>query len=571
MYISNYRRKVNAVFFFFIFIFIFCIARLLFIQFFRSKYLKEIASKQHNLFVELEPRRGTIFDANLKPQALNVAAESVFASCDEIPDDQKNQIANQLSGILNKSNQYLQQRLLRKKSFVWLSRKISPEQSQRIKDLNIKGVGFIKESKRCYPNGYLTSQVIGFAGLDNVGLEGVEMCFDKYLRGTQGYALFLRDARQKKLQIWEKMMLPRDGYDVVLTIDEVIQYIAERELEKAFKAYHAKGAMIVVMDPNTGAILALANRPNFDLNEYASIDKDKVRNRAICDMFEPGSVFKIVTLAAALEEKKVVEESKFFCENGSYKIASHILHDHTPHGWLTFRQIIEQSSNIGTTKVAQVLGGDLLYRYIKLFGFGARTGVELWGEIQGSTKEPRRWSKISISAIPIGQEIGVTAIQLACAMGVIANGGKLMKPYIVKEIRDKTGEVIKSTPAVSVRRVISSETSARARSVLYGVVENGTGKMARISGISAGGKTGTAQKLDPGGAYSHSKYTASFVGFAPAEEPQLVIVVILDEPRPYYYGGVVAAPVFKRVAEDTIKYLRSKSLPSDAVVLNETK
>ncbi len=563
MYISNYRRKVEAVFLFFLIFLVFCIARLLFIQFFRANYLKNLARLQHNLFVELEPRRGNIYDTNLKPQTLNISVDSLYASPDEIPNKDKPLIIKQLLRILNVSDTYLKDRLYRKKSFIWLARKITPQQSEAIRGLNIKGLGFIKESKRGYPNGYLASHVIGFSGLDNHGLEGIELYYDKYLKGEEGWALLTRDARQKKLDLSEKIVYPRDGYDVVLTIDEVVQYIAERELDKAFNSHHAKGASIVVMDPYTGKILALANRPTFDLNDYRKAGEESRRNRSISDLFEPGSVFKIVTAAAALEEKKVSEEDKIFCENGSYKVANHILHDHTSHGWLTFREVIEQSSNIGTTKVAQAMGGELIYQYIKRFGFSLKSGVDLPGEINGMIKEPRFWSKNSIGAIPIGQEVGVTALQLAAAISVIANGGQLMKPYIVKEIRDKYGEVIKVASSTPVRQVISPETAARVRKILTGVVEEGTGKQAKIQGYSAAGKTGTAQKLEPNGTYSHSSFMASFIGFAPAEEPVVAIAVVFDDPHPSYFGGVVAAPVFKNVAADTLKYLKTSSLPDE--------
>jgi cell division protein FtsI/penicillin-binding protein 2 len=417
----------------------------------------------------------------------------------------------------------------------------------------------------------LTSHVIGFAGLDNTGLEGIELYYDKYLKGQPGWALFLRDARQKKLDLWEEMVLPKDGYDVVLTIDEVIQYIAESQLDKAIKTYHARAASIVVMDPHTGAILALASRPTYDSNVYRDADKDCLRNRAICDLFEPGSVFKIVTASAALEEKKVDEADKFFCENGAYRVATHTLHDHRPHGWLTFREVIEQSSNIGTTKVAQVLGPDTVYKYVKLFGFGAKSKIDLPGEISGMAKEPRYWSKVSIGAIPIGQEVGVTALQLASAISVIANGGQLMQPYVVAEIRDKFGEKIKEIPPIMVRKAVSLDTAERVKQMLVGVVENGTGKLGRIEGLSAAGKTGTAQKLEPDGTYSHDKYVASFIGFAPAQEPLVAIAVVMDEPRPYYFGGVVAAPVFKNVAGDTVKYLKAKQATKETFALNENR
>lgn len=560
MYIINYRRRIDSVFCFFIVFLVFCVTRLLFIQLFRANYLTGIALKQHNLFVELEPYRGTIYDANFKPQAINLSVDSLYASPNEIKEKDKEKIIRLLVPILNADYNSLKDKLYHKKAFVWLARKIEPWQSEAIKKLNIKGVDFIKESKRCYPNSYLASHVLGFAGLDNAGLEGIELYYDKYLKGEPGWAFFLRDARQKRLDLFKKMVYPRDGCDVVLTIDEVIQYIAERELDKAVKTYHAKGASIIVMNPHNGAILALASRPAFDLNEYKQADKEARRNRAICDLFEPGSVFKIVTASAALEEKKVTESDRFFCENGAYHIFTHVLHDHTSHGWLTFREVIEQSSNIGTTKVAQIIGSETLFRYIKLFGFGKKSGIDLPGEIRGSAQEPRYWSKISIAAIPIGQGVGVTALQLASAMSAIANGGQLMKPYIVSEIKDKDGQKIKEFSPQMLTKVISADTAARVRKLLTGVVENGTGKLAKMEDFSAAGKTGTAQKLEPDGRYSHDSFVASFVGFAPAEDPLVTIAVIIDDPRPYYFGGVVSAPVFKNVAEDVLRYLKTSQV-----------
>jgi stage V sporulation protein D (sporulation-specific penicillin-binding protein) len=569
VYISNYRRRSEAVFLFFVIFLILCIARLLYIQFFRSTYLASIANKQHNLFVELEPLRGTIYDCNLKSQALNLPADSLYASPNEIKDSDKEVIIKQLLSILDLDPSFLRNRLFRKKSFVWIKRKITPEQAELVKKLNIRGLGLLKESKRLYPNNYLASHILGFAGLDNIGLEGLEVYFDKYLKGEAGWAIFLRDARQKRLDLWDKMVLPKDGYDFILTIDEVIQYIAERELDKVFKTYHAKGASIIVMNPHTGAILALANRPTYDLNQHANVSKDQMRNRAICDLFEPGSVFKIVTASAALEENKVNEEDKFFCENGSYQVANHILHDHQPHGWLTFRQVIEESSNIGTTKVAQILGPEIIYKYVKLFGFGSKLGIDLPGEISGITKEPRQWSKTSIGAIPIGQEVGVTALQLVAAISAIANGGQLMRPYVIQEIRDKHGETIKKFAPSLIHKVISVDAAWRVKKILAGVVEEGTGKMAKVNDFAVAGKTGTAQKLEPNGTYSHNKFVASFIGFAPLEDPLLAIVVSVDDPHPYYFGGVVAAPVFKNVATDAIRYLKTKQSANEVMALNE--
>ena len=547
---------------FFIF-FLLCLGRLFFIQFFRSSYLASIAKKQHNQLVELEPRRGTIYDCNLKTQAYNMSLDSLYAVPGAIKD--KNSVINQLNLILGLKRSYLEDRLNHNKSFIWLARKLNPDKSAAIKKLNIKGLGFLKETKRIYPNSYLASHVIGFSGMDNVGLEGVERDYNRYLKGIGGWAIFLRDARQKKLDIWEKMVLPVDGNDLVLTIDEVIQYIAERELDKAFKDFHAKGATIIVMDPHTGRILALANRPTYDLNEHSETSKDSMRNRAICDLLEPGSVFKIVTASAALEEKKASEEDVFFCENGSYKAGGRILHDHRPHGLLTFRQVIEESSNIGTVKIAQLLGADKLYHYIKAFGFGSKLGIDISGEISGMLSPPRTWSKTSITSIPIGQGVAVTALQLASAISVIANGGQLMKPYIVDSIRDSQGHLIKENKPALIHKAISVDTAMRIKKILTGVVEEGTGKLAKVSGFSAAGKTGTAQKLEPNGTYSHTKYVASFIGFSPAEDPILTIVVVIDEPHPYYFWRVVAAPVFQKVASDAIRYIKGNQLPIEAM------
>ncbi len=520
--------------------------------------------------MELEPRRGAIYDTNLKPQAVNLAFDSVYAAPKAVLAKDKEKIVRALTRILNLDEASLRDKLARDKSFIWLARKISPEQSEAIKALNLKGVGFIKESKRSYPNGYLASQLIGFAGMDNNGQEGLELLYDEHLKGTPGWALLLRDARSKKINLYEKIARPKEGDSLILTIDEVIQYVAERELDKAYFNSRAKGASIVVMNPNTGEILAMANRPTFDLNKHSKVNQESRRNRAVCDMFEPGSVFKIVTASAALEENKVREQDKFFCENGQYKIANHILHDHTSHGWLTFQEVIEQSSNIGTCKVAQILGPEAVSRYVNLFGFGEKTGVDLPGEIPGQVKPLRLWSKTSIFAVPMGQEVGVTALQLASAISVIANGGNLMKPYIVKEIRDSLGEPVKVFSPEVIRNVLSQESAARVKKILIGVTENGTGKMAKIPDFTSAGKTGTAQKIEPNGTYSHSKFVASFIGFAPAEDPQIAVVVIVDEPKGSYFGGVVSAPVFKNVSADVLRYLKTRKTADEVLVLNES-
>ena len=528
--------------------------KLFLIQVFQSDYLSKKANEQHNLFLELEPARGIIFDRNLRSLSSNLPVESLYAVPDEI--ENKDKIIKQLSNLLGLSKSYLKDRLNRKKSFIWLARKLSESKASKIKDLKIKGLNFIKENKRFYPNGYMASHIIGFTGIDNHGLEGIELYYNDYLEGKSGRCLLLRDAQQRKISLAKYFFPPQDGYDLVLTIDETIQFVAERELERAFRRYKAKAAMIIVMNPKTGEILALANRPTFDLNSYSDYQTDYRRNRAISDFFEPGSVFKIVTASAALEENMVSEEDRFYCEEGKYRVANHILHDHKPHGWLSFREVIVQSSNIGTTKVAQILGPEIVYRYMKLFGFGALTQIDLPGEVSGLVKRPSDWSGTSIGAIPIGQEVAVTTLQLVCAISSIANNGLYVKPFIVKCMRDKKGELIKEFHSTVIKRVISKDTAERIKDILTRVVEEGTGRRSRIEGLKVAGKTGTAQKFIDG-RYSHNKFFASFVGFAPVDDPVIAVAVVVDEPRGSDYGGTVSAPIFKNVIENSLKYLET--------------
>jgi cell division protein FtsI (penicillin-binding protein 3) len=541
-------------------LFLISLSRIFFIQCFRNRYLTLLAEKQQNLFIHLEPQRGTIYDRNLKPQAKNLPSESLYAVAHEIKN--KENTIQKLLTVLELNPYLLRKRINSDKHFVWIARKLSSDKVDKIKKLKLEGLYFIKENKRVYPNFHLASHLIGFAGLDNKGLEGIELLYDNYLAGTNGWGVILRDARQEKLGIWQKLVLPSNGYNLILTIDEVIQFIVERELDRITQKFHPLGGSIVVMNPLTGEILAMANRPTFDLNKSSQTDDNIKRNRAITDLFEPGSVFKIITAAAALEESDIDEEDMFFCEKGAYRVANHILHDHKPHGWLSFSQVVQKSSNIGVTKVAQKIGADLLYKYIKKFGFGKKSGVDLPGEITGIIKHPKHWSAVSIGAIPIGQEVGVTVLQLACAISAIANQGRFMKPYVLKQVQDEFGSTIKQFSPQSLSQVISTETALRLKEILVGVVESGTGKLAKINGLRIAGKTGTAQKLEPDGRYSHRKFIASFVGFAPADNPKIAVAVVIDEPRPTYFGGVVCAPAFKNICTNVLKYLNTQALPT---------
>ena len=568
MRIQKHRPRLYLIFIFFNLCLSFLILRLFYIQLIQTDFFTNLAIKQHDRVVTLPPKRGIIYDRHLKELAVTINLNSIYAVARDIPAKDKPVVAKSLSAILDLNYDYLQERLSRDKSFIWLARQVSPSLAWQVKNLNIKGVDFVSEHKRFYPGGSLASHIIGVTDIDNNGLEGIELLGNKYLRGKPGYRYLKHDGKRRWLPCLEYKYIPAvDGHDIVLTIDEIIQSIAERELDKVYKDLRAKGATIIIMEPRTGEILALANRPTYDLNNISQASMEERRNRAVTDFFEPGSTFKIVAASAALEEKAVSLEDRFFCENGTWPVAGHILHDHTPHGWLTFKEVIVKSSNIGTVKVAQKLGADKIYKYMKLFGFGATTGVNLPGEVTGIVKHPRQWSKTTISAVPMGQEVTVTALQLLSAIACIANDGVMVKPMVIKYIREQKSGRVKLFSPVQIRQVISPETSRLMKQILSEVVKEGTGKLAQIPGYTVAGKTGTSQKIE-GKAYSHRKFIASFVGFAPVDDPKIAVVVMVDEPRPYYFGGTVAAPVFQKVASETLRYL---SITSETNMLPQVK
>jgi len=534
-------------------------ARLIYIQISKSAYLTRLADNQHNIILEIEPERGDILDRGLRKLAVDRNVYSVYASPAKIDDDLNTEYAKTLSGILHMDEELILDRVAQDKSFVWIKRETEKGIYEAVKKADLAGIGIIREHKRFYPNGPLASHVIGFTGVDDVGLEGVELAYDGYLKGTPGWRWTVRDAKRRDILSEDTQFIPpADGLDVVLTIDETIQHIAEAQLDSVYIRYKAKGASIIVMDPENGDILALANRPSFDINNFSSSKGDSRRNRAVTDMYEPGSVFKIVTASCAVEESAISLEEEFYCEKGEYRIGGRTLHDHSPYETLTFREIIEKSSNIGVTKVAQILGKERLCEFIGLFGFGRPTGIDIPGEVAGIVHPAKNWSAVSISSVPIGQEIAVTSIQLISAVCAIANGGYLVRPRVVREIRDKDGNIIKSFAPAALSRILSKDTSDTMGDILKGVVENGTGRRACLDRYTAAGKTGTAQKVEPDGRYSHTKFIATFVGFAPVSDPRIAVLVTVDEPTPSYYGGTVAAPVFKSVTEDVLKYLRVK-------------
>lgn len=529
--------------------------RLFCVQLGAAKPLSKLASDQYKTFSRLLPRRGMIYDRNLRELAVSINLDSVFIDPALVEDRQS--AANKLSEVLEEDPDVILKKLNNDKRFAWLARRIDARAANDIKRLSIKGIGFIKEPKRVYPNDTLASHVLGFVGLDDEGLEGIELLYDDYLTGTVGWIYSIRDAKKREVHGYEYREIPSaDGNDVVLTIDSVVQSFAENALDSTFKKYNAKGGMIVVMDPYTGDILALANRPTFNPNKIGDSSVEARRNRVICDFFEPGSSFKIVTATAVIEEDVIGMDDEIYCENGEFKWSKHIYHDHKPHEWLKFKDIIKHSSNIGTMKSALKVGSKRLYRYIKRFGFGKKTGIDLPGEVEGIIRPTNKWSKLSLCSISMGQEVTVTAIQLACALSSVANGGFYVKPRIIAKVQDKTGYVIKKFEPRKLHRVMSVEASQKVRGILRGVVEEGTGTRAEVKGYSPAGKTGTAQKVEEDGRYSHRKFMSSFIGFLPYDDPKFVVVVLMDEPRPQYYGGTVCAPVFKKVAEQLMRYYK---------------
>jgi cell division protein FtsI (penicillin-binding protein 3) len=545
--------------------------RLVYLQVYQRAELTVRAGRQQERVVKLEPKRGTIYDRMGRELAVSLDVDSVYGVPSGI--DNPRAVALQLSRILREDRRGLEQRLAGNKQFVWLSRKVEPARAEKIKDLGNKEIGIRLESKRFYPKKSLAGPVLGFLGMDNKGLEGLELAYDKSLRGMSGWVLAEKDAMGRTVfpgGSGFQYRLPKPGHDIVLTIDEVIQHIAEKELDAVLASSHAKGGVCLVMNPQTGEVLALSVRSAqhgnqaFNPNEPQRSKPAEWRNRAVTDAFEPGSIFKPILASAALEEKVVHPLERIDCSAGKIQLADRVIRDAHENGVLTFTDVIAESSNVGTITVALRLGKERFAKYISAFGFGKKTGVDIPGEISGQLRDYRSWSGVSIGSIAIGQEIGVTPIQVASAYCALANGGMLMKPYLVSEIVDHGSGEGKKFQAQSVGRAITEETCAKVNKMLQRVVETGTGQKARPAGYTAAGKTGTAQKIDQRtGKYSQKDYVSSFVGFTPANSPKLVILVMVDSPEGLvHYGGSVAGPVFKAVAEQSLAYLQVA--PDDA-------
>jgi cell division protein FtsI (penicillin-binding protein 3) len=529
--------------------------RLVYLQIFRYGDFEQRAQRQQQRTTEVAAKRGIIYDRAGRELAMSVSVDSVFAVPADIPD-----LAGTIS-LVARITKADPRELLAKcqsaRTFCWVARKADAETADRIRAMNLRGIYFQKESKRFYPKRELAAQVLGYVGMDDEGLSGIERADDDDLRGKPGRMMISVDARRKWFGSVEKQ--PDPGENVILTVDEKIQYIAERELETAMQQTHAESGTVVVENPKTGEILALANRPTFNPNLAREITPQKLKDHAVSDVYEPGSTFKLVTIAAALEEKLTRPDEVFDCQMGSIVINGMRIRDSKPHGLLSVAGILAESSDVGAIKIALRLGEERFYKYIRAFGFGQQTGIEVPGETRGLTKPLNRWSKVSIGAISMGQEIGVTPLQLVAMVSTIANDGVWVAPRIVAGTTEPQGapQMVAFHPAVQ-RRVISPMTAAQMKQMMQGVVLHGTGKKAILEGYSSAGKTGTAQKVDPAThTYSHTKYVGSFAGFAPVNDPAITVAVILDSAVGLHQGGQVSAPVFQRVAQQVLEYLHT--------------
>jgi cell division protein FtsI (penicillin-binding protein 3) len=527
--------------------------RLVYLQVFCYGDFEQRAQHQQQRSFDLSPKRGIIFDRAGRELAMSIQVDSAFAVPTEIPD-----LANTISliaRITRDDPRVLLADCRARKTFCWIARKADAEVIERIRGMNLQGIHFQKEAKRFYPKRELAAQMLGYVGTDDQGLSGLERQFNSELQGKPGKLMISVDARKRWFSSVEKQ--PEPGNNVVLTVDQNIQYIAERELETAMEQTKAIAGTVIVQNPSTGEILALANRPTFNPNLRKEITVEALKDRAVSDIYEPGSTFKIVTVSAGLEEKITRPDELFDCQMGSIVINGMRIRDSKPHGVLSVADIIAESSDVGAIKIALRLGDDRFYKYIRAFGFGQQTGIELPGETRGMTKPVNRWSKVSIGAISMGQEIGITPLQLIALISTIANDGVWVAPRIVAGTVEpqSTPQTISFQPAES-RRVISSLTAAQMRQILQGVVLHGTGRKALLEGYSSAGKTGTAQKVDPATrAYSKTKYVASFAGFAPVNDPKISVAVILDSAIGLHQGGQISAPAFQRVTQQVLEYL----------------
>ncbi len=526
------------------------------LQMIQGDKLKRLGEKQRLQEWTFLPRRGSILDRNGEPLAISLEAQSVYVRPRRVKNPERT--AAQLAKALRMKPRQLLRRVKAGKPFVWVKRQATPKEIQRVRVLRLEGVGMYYEPKRYYPHGRLAGQMIGFVGSDSQGLEGVEGYYDKFIRGEVGSSIVEQDALGRKVMVQgvERLEVP-PGADIQLTLDASIQSLVEKQLEATVTRFRAKAGTAVLVEPYTGEVLAMANYPYFNPNSFSQFPSHRWRNRSVTDSFEPGSTFKVVGAAAALDEGVIGKEDLFYCELGRYSYGGRIIRDEKKYGWLTLDKILKYSSNIGIIKIVDKLKKDRYFKYIRKFGFGQPTGIDLPGEANGLLRPSSRWNRVDLAAHAFGQGIAVTPIQLVMAYAAIANGGLLMRPYVVRRVVDSKGKVLVEHESRVVRRVISQKAARELTSILRGVVsDGGTGARAGLEGFQVAGKTGTAQKADLiNGGYVPEKRIASFVGFVPAGDPRMVLLVLLDEPELSVYGGVVAAPLFRRIARGTLRHL----------------
>jgi cell division protein FtsI/penicillin-binding protein 2 len=537
--------------------------RLVYLQLLKHDEYAGLAAEKHVYKQTIYAERGEIFDANNEVLAHNVPVETIVADSTLLNNIEG--ATSLLSAALKMPASEVSEKLRAGRRYMIVKREVPEAVATTLRDQlrakNVRGIYFERDSARIYPNGSMLCHVIGFTDFEHRGIQGVESSMEQYLHGEDGYRCIEHNRAGQEIVLYRgQEHAPRDGYQVHLTVDLNLQNIVENEIDAAMQEFHPAKATIILMRPQTGEILAMANRPNFDLNLRAAAKPEQMKNRAVIDMMEPGSTFKIVAAAAALNERKMKPDTMVFCENGAWTYGGRVLHDHKAYGELSVRDVLIKSSNIGAAKLAMGVGEEKFYEYIRRFGFGDRTGIELPGEISGMVHSPKSWSKISITRIPMGHEIGVTPLQMTTAMATIANGGKLVTPRIVKSITESNGKTVTTFSPIVLRQVISSQTATIIGDALRGVVsDRGTAAAAAVPGFIIAGKTGTAQKVDPKGGYEHGKYIVSFTGYLPADRPEFVGLVVLDDAHTdkpeLNYGGLVAGPIFARVAEKAARYL----------------
>lgn len=533
--------------------FLLLIARLVQIQIIQRKHYVALAEKQYKHEVQLLPKRGLIYDRNQELLALNAPATSIGVYRRQISHPLK--LSHQLSSILSYSQPQIYRELRANDSFTWLARNVSKSIGEKLQKIDADGIQVIESSRRSYPHGQVAGQILGYVDLDGKGLSGVELSFDHLLRGKTGRALLQRSA---KLDLFKQahypVLEPTDGLNLVLTLDYVYQSIAEEELANTVAETNAESGMAIISNPKTGELLAIASVPGFDPNNFGNYPAASWRLRPITDQFEPGSTFKVPVMAGLLDAGLISPDTMIFCENGTFKLYDNIINDTKKYGWLTARDVVINSSNIGMAKIALKVDHQKIYEYIRDFGFGQKTSIGLEGEVSGVLKTPGTWSAMTPAVMAFGHEITVTALQLTSMFNAIANGGLLLKPRIVKSVVENNYKLVEQVRPEVIRRVISEQTAETMIEIMADVVKKGTGKNAQIEELPIAGKTGTARKVrSDGRGYIQDQYIASFGGFFPTHDAKLTIFIMIDNPRGHYYGGDVAAPCFRRILERIIK------------------